>query len=814
MPKLNLLNIDPGDSQATLIDKINYNFDRLIINGGGPQGRSGDRGEIGPIGPQGEKGPTGSRGPSGSKWFAQGATPSAGGVTSGNPWTFPVIGDYWLKSDSSKEIYVFGTGSSGSNWVYTGINLQTASLFDIYPDMNLDLINGVMFSQSDPDKTSFIFSDFSPSVTTSSNLLDNIYDDYKIQANADKAKLKVSTKTGNNAITSLLAFGRSDLDEKYGQNHSFSNNPKFKWKQLSLPASGATAGIYDLVLDNPGGSLQFNSSGNIIHETVKSSKGHLINFHSTDGFVQFGSPGTSGLDPSVSYMTINPTGISVGRGITSFKNAINASGGVAIGIDSSYHTTVAPAGGLTVEGNTYLGFTGGIAAGVKLAINGTVAINTTTNQNTLSGIGTSGSSLMKLGLGYVPNNPVGLQNANGLHIQVVSPTNAGALGVANVPKAFMIDGTFGNSKEMYFSVDDFGRVTIGGTGKAFERANLYVKTNRYTKSGWSNFAEHVVFETGDFDGGSNFFMRYNPAGYAQYTANNEVSTLHSGLPETAQIALEIRSGYTTSGAAKKGGNFRFRPFDGIGNMYNSAYKGYLGNIMEVGGLNTDQNDSVPFHIVQRNVELLIGLPVAYQPNYHYAFTIFPNGNASFGQPIPGAKLTSTSPDESNSAAAKLFINGNLTVNGKIFSKGASNGMFPGAIAINPIETIADGWLECDGSAIDRSDYAELFAAIGTKYGSGNGVSTFNIPDYRGYFLRGWDHGRGVDTGRTLGSSQLDDLKSHSHSIPTSVNDGGQGKASVGNASSEGTLATFATGGSETRPKNISIMYVIFTGRSE
>ena len=47
-----------------------------------------------------------------------------------------------------------------------------------------------------------------------------------------------------------------------------------------------------------------------------------------------------------------------------------------------------------------------------------------------------------------------------------------------------------------------------------------------------------------------------------------------------------------------------------------------------------------------------------------------------------------------------------------------------------------GWLLCDGQEISRNDYADLFALIGTNFGEGNGVTTFNVPDYRGRFLRG------------------------------------------------------------------------------
>ena len=52
-------------------------------------------------------------------------------------------------------------------------------------------------------------------------------------------------------------------------------------------------------------------------------------------------------------------------------------------------------------------------------------------------------------------------------------------------------------------------------------------------------------------------------------------------------------------------------------------------------------------------------------------------------------------------------------------------------------TVPTGWLQCDGSAISRTTYANLYAAIGTVYGSGDGSTTFNLPDTRGQFIRGW-----------------------------------------------------------------------------
>lgn len=59
-------------------------------------------------------------------------------------------------------------------------------------------------------------------------------------------------------------------------------------------------------------------------------------------------------------------------------------------------------------------------------------------------------------------------------------------------------------------------------------------------------------------------------------------------------------------------------------------------------------------------------------------------------------------------------------------------------------TSLTGYLYCNGDAVSRTTYAALFAAIGTSHGTGNGTTTFNLPDYRGTFLRGQDNGKGLD----------------------------------------------------------------------
>lgn len=77
----------------------------------------------------------------------------------------------------------------------------------------------------------------------------------------------------------------------------------------------------------------------------------------------------------------------------------------------------------------------------------------------------------------------------------------------------------------------------------------------------------------------------------------------------------------------------------------------------------------------------------------------------------------------------------------------------GAVQFFARSTAPAGWIKANGAAVSRTAYADLFAAIGTTFGAGNGSTTFNLPDLRGEFPRGWDDGRGVDSGREFGSFQ-------------------------------------------------------------
>ena len=77
----------------------------------------------------------------------------------------------------------------------------------------------------------------------------------------------------------------------------------------------------------------------------------------------------------------------------------------------------------------------------------------------------------------------------------------------------------------------------------------------------------------------------------------------------------------------------------------------------------------------------------------------------------------------------------------------------GEIAAFARSSAPAGWVKCNGAALSRITYANLFSIIGTSFGAGDGSTTFNVPDLRGEFIRGWDDGRGADSGITFGSWQ-------------------------------------------------------------
>ena len=223
------------------------------------------------------------------------------------------------------------------------------------------------------------------------------------------------------------------------------------------------------------------------------------------------------------------------------------------------------------------------------------------------------------------------------------------------------------------------------------------------------------------------------------------------------------------------------------------------------------------------------------------------------QDSSGSPFVSLKSPSALSGNVALTLPSSITNGGFLQTDGSGNlsfqivaGVPSGSVFCMAVATVPSGYLECNGAAVSRTTYAALFAIIGTAYGTGNGSSTFNLPDLRGEFVRGFDNGRGVDNGRSIASSQSSQFGQHNHNVSasssSSVTDPGhQHSMSVGffNSVNSGGALSFKDAGtsnrintaftgisvststsisqsnrggtsnsSETRPRSIAMMYII------
>lgn len=135
----------------------------------------------------------------------------------------------------------------------------------------------------------------------------------------------------------------------------------------------------------------------------------------------------------------------------------------------------------------------------------------------------------------------------------------------------------------------------------------------------------------------------------------------------------------------------------------------------------------------------------------------------------------------------------------------------GLIVFYGSSTLPAGFLKANGAAVSRTTYAALFAAIGTTFGTGDGSTTFTLPDMRGYFPRGWVDNGTIDSGRAFGSSQTDDFESHTHTASQRSSTAGAAApyATIGSgAVGSGSISLASTGGTETRPYNVALLACI------
>lgn len=121
----------------------------------------------------------------------------------------------------------------------------------------------------------------------------------------------------------------------------------------------------------------------------------------------------------------------------------------------------------------------------------------------------------------------------------------------------------------------------------------------------------------------------------------------------------------------------------------------------------------------------------------------------------------------------------------------------------PAANIPAGFLVCDGSAVNRTTYANLFAAIGTAWGSGNGSTTFNIPNLKGLVTAGYDSTQtefnavGKTGGEKTHTLTVDEMPSHSHEVPRGVLlDGTRLQRALASTDENANIPSASTGGGQ------------------
>ena len=135
-------------------------------------------------------------------------------------------------------------------------------------------------------------------------------------------------------------------------------------------------------------------------------------------------------------------------------------------------------------------------------------------------------------------------------------------------------------------------------------------------------------------------------------------------------------------------------------------------------------------------------------------------------------------------------------------------------------TAPSGYLKANGAAVSRTVYKALFDAIGVTFGGGDGSTTFNVPDLRNEFIRGWADGAGVDAARALGTWQVGSVESHTHAPPAGLTRpwlsnafSGDGEIDSSNVTGPSERSsqpgnTQAYGGVETKPRNVALLACI------
>ena len=185
------------------------------------------------------------------------------------------------------------------------------------------------------------------------------------------------------------------------------------------------------------------------------------------------------------------------------------------------------------------------------------------------------------------------------------------------------------------------------------------------------------------------------------------------------------------------------------------------------------------------------------------------------QIIDGAKLTKF-------ATFENLVNAVYALLSDAFTPETPETALIGEIKMWSAATAPDKWLLCDGAAISRTTYADLFTVVSTTYGVGDGTTTFNVPDFRGRAPIGAGQGSGL-TARTLGASlgeeehtdTINEMPVHKHQFSLPANSTrASGSSPCVSTSSSRVETTQSEGGGDahnTMQPSLVVNFIIYSG---
>jgi hypothetical protein len=547
-----------------------------------------------------------------------------------------------------------------------------------------------------------------------------------------------------------------------------------------------------------------------------------------------GINGTNGTNGSIGATgAVGPQGIQ-GIAGTNGTNGTNGSTGAT--------GAIGPQGSIGANGtNGSTGFTGSTGAIGPQGIQGIAGTNGTN--------GTNGSTGATGAVG--PQGPIGANGTNGsVGATGTAGTNgstgatgsngvAGTIGATGTTGAIGATGTNGIG---YGGTSNSPKTLGTGNGKSFntQAGMAYIAGERIRLVDQTNSANYMDGVIVSYIGTTIIANIDNFGGAGGSTVNNWNIGVGGNLGSAGAAGATGSAGATgaigstglagTNGTNGINGSTGATGADGALNAWSRT-----GNSGTIAGTNfigtTDANDLV---VKTNNTEKL---------------RVTSNGKIGIGTIIPNTSLDIRSTDAvvipSGTTAQRpaTVTTGGMRYNNEIggieYYDGTSwnSIMPPGTVIAFAGATIPAGWKLCDGSQISRTTYSKLFNAIGTSWGSGDGTTTFHLPDLRGRFLRGVDGGTtrdpdavsrteintGGNTGDNVGSLQDYATGPHQHNYndydswasyyhgtiyygttnnyvgyyPTNVGGGDYPRSTDG-----------GNGGSETRPLNVNVNYII------